>query len=347
MTRNTRNWLVLVLAVVAGSITQEVIGRYWTARKLQSLAESDVAPWTAASSLAGAAATPSTLLATAQPVPPPTEALAADQVAPDADDALPPSAEPAMEAISVADAVPPQDALALAEPYASSDVPAGEPSESASDNPPADGGLGMLQLVESDAVPGESSAPPVAEPNGPTGPADLVQTPPAPEVAEPAQPADLAELAAPPPQAEVIPAVPAPEQIAQPQTGGPIPPPAPAAEPVTPPVFDAPPARSRVETVPGALAATPLVAPPSADQYPILPTPTSADAASSMPRLDPQTLVRQRAVAKAEQRRLRIEARNWLGYLPTRPPVPSTPFTSGDSLRPIVVVVPQIMVETR
>jgi hypothetical protein len=53
--------------------------------------------------------------------------------------------------------------------------------------------------------------------------------------------------------------------------------------------------------------------------------------------------VRRRAEIRAEERRRRIEARKWLGYSPLRPPVGATPFTGGDSTRPLVITVPIVV----
>ena len=58
---------------------------------------------------------------------------------------------------------------------------------------------------------------------------------------------------------------------------------------------------------------------------------------------DPKDLVRQRAVERAENRRMRIEARKWLGYDSLRPAVNAMPYTSGDSMRPAFIVVPFVV----
>jgi hypothetical protein len=67
----------------------------------------------------------------------------------------------------------------------------------------------------------------------------------------------------------------------------------------------------------------------------------------SMRYVDPMDLVRQRAVERAENRRLRIEARKWLGYDPLRPAVNAMPYTSGVDIRPAFVVVPFVVRDER
>ena len=60
--------------------------------------------------------------------------------------------------------------------------------------------------------------------------------------------------------------------------------------------------------------------------------------------IDPGQLVRERAIERGQQRQQRLDARRRLGYSPLRPPVQASPFTSGDQLRPIVVLMPAIVV---
>ncbi len=59
--------------------------------------------------------------------------------------------------------------------------------------------------------------------------------------------------------------------------------------------------------------------------------------------IDPEQLIRERAIERGRQRERRLEARRWLGYSPLRPPVQASPFTSGEP-RPIVVFVPRPVV---
>jgi hypothetical protein len=54
----------------------------------------------------------------------------------------------------------------------------------------------------------------------------------------------------------------------------------------------------------------------------------------------PSDLVRERAVARGEQRRQRIETRKWLGISPLRPAVDSTPFSTVEQPAQLILVVP-------
>lgn len=56
---------------------------------------------------------------------------------------------------------------------------------------------------------------------------------------------------------------------------------------------------------------------------------------------DSADLVRERAVARGEQLRQRIETRKWLGITPLRPAVDGNPNTTGAEPRQIIVVVPK------
>lgn len=58
----------------------------------------------------------------------------------------------------------------------------------------------------------------------------------------------------------------------------------------------------------------------------------------------PEQLVRERGIERGQQLQRRLEARRLLGYSPLRPPVQASPFTSGDSIRPVVVFVPRTVV---
>ena len=67
----------------------------------------------------------------------------------------------------------------------------------------------------------------------------------------------------------------------------------------------------------------------------------------SMRYVDPKDLVRQRAIERAENRRMRIEARKWLGYDPLRPAVNPLPYFTTDAMRPAFIVVPLVVRDER
>jgi hypothetical protein len=78
---------------------------------------------------------------------------------------------------------------------------------------------------------------------------------------------------------------------------------------------------------------------------PSIPAPVSqsyfdATAGQSSRYVTPSDLVRERAVARGEQRRQRIETRKWLGISPLRPTVDSTPFTTVEQPTQLILVVP-------
>ena len=59
-------------------------------------------------------------------------------------------------------------------------------------------------------------------------------------------------------------------------------------------------------------------------------------------RVSPEELVRQRAIERAKNRRLRIETRKWLGYDPLRPAVNAMPYTTTRETRPAYIIVPMV-----
>jgi hypothetical protein len=61
--------------------------------------------------------------------------------------------------------------------------------------------------------------------------------------------------------------------------------------------------------------------------------------------IDPEQLVRERAIERGQQRQQRIEARRRLGYSPLRPPVFASPFTSAAQPRPIFIIMPTVVVQ--
>ena len=65
-----------------------------------------------------------------------------------------------------------------------------------------------------------------------------------------------------------------------------------------------------------------------------------ATAGQSSRYVTPSDLVRERAVARGEQRRQRIETRKWLGISPLRPAVDSTPFSTVEQPAQLILVVP-------
>ncbi|MCU0981408.1 MAG: hypothetical protein MUF25_19835, partial [Pirellulaceae bacterium] len=63
-----------------------------------------------------------------------------------------------------------------------------------------------------------------------------------------------------------------------------------------------------------------------------------ATAGQSSRYVTPSDLVRERAVARGEQRRQRIETRKWLGISPLRPAVDSTPFSTVEQPAQLILV---------
>jgi hypothetical protein len=73
--------------------------------------------------------------------------------------------------------------------------------------------------------------------------------------------------------------------------------------------------------------------------------PVAAPSAHSDRRYaDPAELVRQRGIERGQQLQRRLEAQRMMGYHSLRPPVQASPFTSGDQIRPVVIIVPRTVV---
>jgi hypothetical protein len=77
--------------------------------------------------------------------------------------------------------------------------------------------------------------------------------------------------------------------------------------------------------------------------YPLLQNPDPS-AHSHTRYADPAELRRQRGIERGQQLQRRIELQRLLGYYPSRPPVEASPFTSGDPIRPVVIIVPRTVV---
>jgi hypothetical protein len=77
--------------------------------------------------------------------------------------------------------------------------------------------------------------------------------------------------------------------------------------------------------------------------YPMLQNPDPS-AHSHTRYADPAELRRQRGIERGQQLQRRIELQRLLGYHPSRPPVEASPFTSGDPIRPVVIIVPRTVV---
>jgi hypothetical protein len=139
-----------------------------------------------------------------------------------------------------------------------------------------------------------------------------------------------------------LPAVGAPEPagdaLASDQAAEVLPPPAPDVEPrvgsdnfgkfVEDPSYVAPPRSSVRAPLPAGMAAR------AGQTY------LDATAGQSSRYASPSDLVRDRAVARGEQRRQRIETRKWLGITPLRPAVDSTPYTAVEQPAQLLLVVP-------
>jgi len=88
---------------------------------------------------------------------------------------------------------------------------------------------------------------------------------------------------------------------------------------------------------------------PPATVRPPLPSSIAAPAArtyhDAMPSpsgryVSPSDLVRERAMARGEQLRQRVETRKWLGSSPLRPAIDATPYTAADEPQQLILVVP-------
>jgi hypothetical protein len=164
---------------------------------------------------------------------------------------------------------------------------------------------------------------------------------PAPAAPQPPVPGPVAEVESKEPVAE-MPEVSAPETTGQTlavrESAEVLPPPAPDKAPRLPsddfgkfvddPTYVAPP-RSPVRP--------PL---PSTMTGPDARTYYDATAGQAGRYVSPSDLVRERAVARGEQRRQRIEIRKWLGVSPLRPAVDSTPFTAVEQPQQLLLVIP-------
>ena len=168
---------------------------------------------------------------------------------------------------------------------------------------------------------------------GRRGPEPAAPEPPMPDAlagAESKEPAaEMPEVGAPEPAGEAL----AADQAAEV-----LPPPAPDAEPRVPgdnfgkfaddPSYVAPPRSSVRPPLPASMTA------PAGRTY------LDATAGQASRYVNPSDLVRDRAVARGEQRRQRIETRKWLGISPLRPAVDSTPFTAVEQPAQLLLVVP-------
>jgi len=65
----------------------------------------------------------------------------------------------------------------------------------------------------------------------------------------------------------------------------------------------------------------------------------SAPAADWQRYATPQQLIHRRAAMKAAQRQARIEAMNWFGFSPARPPATTVPFMGSPTVRPTPMLV--------
>ncbi len=106
-------------------------------------------------------------------------------------------------------------------------------------------------------------------------------------------------------------------------------------EPVLPEVY-LPPQRPRTRPRPAEIAESAPV--PDTSAYPI------ASPHDASRYLDPAELVRQRGIERGQQLQRRLEARRMMGYHSLRPPVDASPYSSGDPIRPVVIVVPRTVV---
>ncbi|TVS11959.1 MAG: hypothetical protein EA424_23105 [Planctomycetaceae bacterium] len=106
-------------------------------------------------------------------------------------------------------------------------------------------------------------------------------------------------------------------------------------EPVLPEVY-LPPRRPRTPPRPAEIAESAPV--PDAAAYP------HASPHDASRYLDPAELVRQRGIERGQQLQRRLEARRMMGYHSLRPPVDASPYSSGNPIRPVVIVVPRTVV---
>jgi hypothetical protein len=160
----------------------------------------------------------------------------------------------------------------------------------------------------------------------------------APTATEPSMPEALAGPESNEPSADMPEVEPAGDALAADQAAEVLPPPAPDVEPrvggdnfgkfADEPSYTAPPRSSIRPPLPAGMAA------PAGRTY------LDATAGQSSRYATPSDLVRDRAVARGEQRRQRIETRKWLGISPLRPAVDSTPYTTVEQPAQLLLVVP-------
>lgn len=252
-------------------------------------------------------------------------------------------------------------------------LPAAEPGVLRRLPPPAESAEALALAAETSAAPAEppaAAAEPLSEgpsvpPTQPAVPApEPVQAsddavPPAPDIASEAPPAAEAPTAA---IAEQAPnpatiADPTPEEPAtsmpqvtssenadeisqQPDTTEVLPPPTPEQGPRMSVgqfgAFDDRPSSAAPLQTPTRAPLPPSLAPPSQRRYSDW---VSADAGRYV---SPADLIRERAVARGEQRRQRLETRKWLGISPLRPSVPASPYSAVEEPQQLILVVPHV-----
>lgn len=311
MIGSTWNSLFLTVAMAAGMFAQQAAHKFSAAsedKQVNSLAGLEEFCSSQAFYLAGHFQLPVAEPEVLRRLPPPSESAQALALAAE------PSAAPAEPPTAAAEPQPEGPGVPPIQPA----VPATEPVPAPEDVVPA-----APQIA--------SEAPPAAE--APTA-ATAEETPAAATVAE----ATPEEPAASVPQ--VASAESADESSKQPDSAEVLPLPTPEKEPRTSVgQFDA------SDDRPSSTA--PLQTPTRAPLPPSLALPSqrtysdwaSADASRYV---TPSDLVRERAVARGEQRRQRIETRKWLGISPLRPSVPASPYSAVEEPQQLILVVPHV-----
>jgi hypothetical protein len=130
------------------------------------------------------------------------------------------------------------------------------------------------------------------------------------------------------------------ENANQPGAAEVLPPPTPEKEP-RPSVaqfgaFDEQPSSSPPPTATPRAPLPPSIALPGERRYPEV---ASSDDGRYATTAD---LIRERAVARGEQRRQRVETRKWLGTSPLRPSVSASPYTAVEEPQQLLLVVPHV-----
>lgn len=95
-------------------------------------------------------------------------------------------------------------------------------------------------------------------------------------------------------------------------------------------------------------AALPVAAPPATARPPLpssIAAPGERTYRDAVPSpsgryVSPSDLVRERAMARGEQLRQRVETRKWLGVSPLRPAIDSTPYTAVDEPQQLILIIP-------